>query len=67
MIYAPISKAEPVSRHKLICNKARCVDGYNENGEPVQIYRTPENAYYRGPIVAKKHEKAFHPVRRVDE
>jgi hypothetical protein len=66
MLYDPIPKSEPVSRHKLICNKARIVDGYNQEGEQMQILRTPDNAYYSGPVAASKHAKAFRPVRRID-
>ena len=66
MLYQSIPKAEPVSRHKLTSNKARIVDAYTEGGSLVQIYRTPEDAYYRGPAGARKHTKAFEPVRRVD-
>lgn len=66
MLYDPIPKSEPVSRHKLICNKARQVDAYIEDGDQIQIYRTPDNAYYRGPLAARKHTKAFQPVRRID-
>lgn len=67
MLYDTIPRSEPVSRHKLTCNKARIVDGYNEDGEQMQIYRTPENAYYRGPVAAKLHSRAYQPVRRIDE
>lgn len=63
MLYQLIPKTEPVSRHKLQCNGARIIDAYSEDGDLVQIYRTPADAYYRGPADARKQARQSLPAR----
>lgn len=65
MLYQPIPKMEPVTRQRLIANKAKVVDAWREEGELIQLYRTPAGQNYKGKADSHRNTKAFHPVRPV--
>lgn len=67
MLYQPIPQTKPVTRQRLIRNKARIVDAWREDGQLIQLYRMPNGDSYRGPADALRNAAAFQPVRPITD